>query len=610
MTDLSTIPFADRVRTAPRAPGVYLMKDAAGKILYIGKAKDLRARLRNYAGGTDTRGMIPFLLSRVRAVEWILTATEKEALILENNLIKEHRPRYNVDFRDDKAYFHLRLDTATPFPRWQLIRRPKKDGARYFGPYPSGGAARETLRFLQTVFPLRTCRDVELNSRRRPCLEHQIGRCPAPCVGLVDDEAYRRAVRDALTFMEGNAGEVLQSLENRMARAAAELLFEEAAALRDRIAAIRTTLEKQQAARLAAKDQDVFGACREGGMTQLCLLRVRAGKMMGMQTFSVVRVNLPAEDIITAAVMQFYDAGHEIPAEILLPAAGEDRRALAEWLAEKRGGSVHIMVPKRGRGLDLVAMADRNAAAALQLARQRVRPAAGLEALAASLGLRKPPERVECFDISNIGGRHAVGSMVTFLAGVPWPGGYRRWRIRTVAGADDYAMMYEVLSRRFARQEDLPDLLVVDGGKGQLAVALSVLKDLKIGGVEAIALAKGSAGGIKIGDRVFLPGRKEPLDLSRRPAALMLLQQLRDEAHRFAVTYHRQVREREDFSSILDNIPGLGPVKRKALLLSLGDPGVIKRATVADLQRIKGIGIGLAIKIRAYFDTVGAAGRP
>jgi len=665
---MSATPFEEMARRAPHAPGVYLMRDAAGKILYVGKAKDLRARLRNYAGGTDTRGMVPFLLSRLREVEWILTATEKEALILENNLIKEHRPRYNVDFRDDKAYFHLRMDTAAPFPRWQLVRRPRNDGARYFGPYPSGGAARETLRFLQTVFPLRTCRDAELRSRRRPCLEHQIGRCPAPCVRLVDAENYQRSVREALTFMEGKAGEVLRNLEHRMARAAAELQFEAAAALRDRIAAIRTTLEKQQAALLAAGDQDVFGSCREDELTQLCLLRVRAGKLVGMQTFPLIRLELPATEIMTAALMQFYDAGHEIPGEILLPAAGEDRRVLAEWLGEKRGGDVRILIPKRGRGRDLVAMADRNAAAALHLARQRVGPAAGLACLAAALGLRKPPERMECFDISNIGGQHAVGSMVAFRGGAPWPGGYRRFRIRTVAGADDYGMMYEVLSRRFARQEELPDLLVVDGGKGQLSVALSVLKDLRISTVEAIALAKERdstrgrgwrkdsrtaagaasetppagatavpglafpsrdvlgvaadseavtaedgkecAGWGKIGDRVFLPGRKDPLNLSRWPAALFLLQQLRDEAHRFAVAYHRQVRERADFSSVLDDIPGLGPAKRQALLQGLGDPGRIRAATVADLQRLPGIGGKLAAKIRACLDAREAADRP
>jgi len=671
--------LADIVQVAPRVPGVYLMRDGVGEIIYVGKAKDLRARLRNYAGGTDSRGMIPFLLSRVRQVEWIITATEKEALILENNLIKEHRPRYNVVFRDDKAYFHIRMDTAVPFPRWQLVRRPKKDGARYFGPYPSGGAAKETLRFLQTVFPLRTCRDVELRNRRRPCLEYQIGRCPAPCVHLVAEETYRRSVRQGLAFLEGNATAVLKELEERMENAAAELRFEEAAALRDRIGAIRTTLEKQQAALIAAQDQDVFGAAREGDWTQLCLLRIRAGKMVGMRTFPPLRVSLPMKEIMTTVVMQFYDTGNEIPGEILLPAAGEDRRVLSEWLGEKRGRRVRLFVPQRGRGRALVEMAGRNATEIMQVVRRHQGTGGDLEALAAALELRRPPERIECFDISNIGGRYSVGSMVTFAGGVPRRSDYRRFRIRTVPGADDYAMMYEVLSRRFATGKDLPDLLVVDGGKGQLAVALSVLKDLRIGSVDVIALAKerdfppgsrgrglleregrtgatGEAGetssfgtergrrhsfrsdvkhpdgaadqetggmemvrsetmgketvgaedeNVKLGrgrisDRIFLPGRKEPVFLSRYPAVLHLLQRLRDEAHRFAVTYHRRVREQEDFASRLDDIPGLGPEKKKALLRGMGDLERIRTATAEELRVIPGIGKKLASRIEDF----------
>jgi len=666
--------FPDLIRDAPRTPGVYLMKDAAGEIIYAGKAKDIQARLRNYAGGTDTRGMIPFLLSRVRAVEWILTATEKEALILENNIIKEHRPRYNVDFRDDKAYFHLRLDPAVPFPRFQLVRRPKNDGAKYFGPYPSSGAAKETLRFLQTVFPLRTCRDVELRSRRRPCLEHQIGHCLAPCMALVTEEAYLGLVRQVLTFLEGNAAGLLRELEDRMEQAAEDMRYEEAAVLRDRIGAIRTTLEKQQAASLDSKDQDVFGAAREDDWTQLCLLRVRAGRVVGMQSFPSLRIDLPMAEILTAAVTQFYDAGHEIPGEILLPAAGEDRRVLAEWLGEKRGRRVRVLVPQRGRGRALVEMAVRNAAFLLQIIRRQGGPREGLEQLAAALQLRKVPERMECFDISNIGGRYAVGSLVTFAKGVPRRSGYRRFRIRTVDGADDYAMMYEVLNRRFSQGQNLPDLLVVDGGKGQLAVALSVLRDQNIQGVEAIALAKerdvfpghghrkggasdplcpdvldagaepalppkeeaapegvryrlavsspaevltsgGETAGAalgggerasrgKVGDRIYLPGRKDALHLSRYPAALLLLQRLRDEAHRFALDYHRKVREKADFSSPLDAIPGLGVEKKKALLKGMGDLDRIKAATVGELKQIKGIGSGLAIKIRAHFDAV------
>lgn len=615
------------IQGAPRSPGVYLMKDIAGKFIYVGKARDLRSRLRNYVGGGDTRPMIPFLVSRIQDIEWILTDTEKEALILENTLIKEHRPRYNVDFRDDKAYFHIRVQVTETFPWFQLVRRPKKDGARYFGPYPSSASAKETLKFLQTVFPLRTCRDVELRSRRRPCLEYQIGRCLGPCVQLVSEEAYQHAVRDALTFLEGRETDLLQNLEARMKSAAKTLQFEEAAALRDKIASIRTTLEIQRTASLTARDQDVFGLYREGVLTQVCLLKVRAGKMVGKQTFPLIRIGLPTGEILAAVLTQYYDAGHEIPGEIMLPEESEDRPVLEEWFGEKRGRSVKIRIPKRGQGRALIRMANRNSESTLKIMQQTASPDEAMKRLVTALELRKTPERMECFDISNIGGEYAVGSMVVFSHGAPDKDHYRRFRIRTVAGADDYAMMYEVLHRRYTRSGDLPDLLMVDGGKGQLSVALSVLKDLGIGGVEVIALAKGGyhAGDVprgddqegrysvgeepreygqcdrKSGDRVFLPARKDAIDISRWPVALFLLQRLRDEAHRFAVSYHRKVKEKEDFNSLLDRIQGVGPEKRKALLKGLGDMGKIRAATVFDLQKIKGIGKELATAIVVFF---------
>ncbi len=635
-------PLEKIIQTAPRSPGVYLMKDIAGKVIYVGKARDLRARLRNYLGGGDTRLMIPFLVSRIQDIEWILTDTEKEALILENTIIKEHRPRYNVDFRDDKAYFYIRVQATETFPRFQLVRRSKKDGARYFGPYPSSASAKETLRFLQTVFPLRTCRDVELRSRRRPCLEYQIGRCLGPCVQLVSAEVYQHAVRDALTFLEGRETDLLQNLDARMKSAAKTLQFEEATALRDKIASIRTTLEIQRTASQAAKDQDVFGLYREGALTQICLLKVRAGKMVGKQTFPLIRVGLPTGEIIAAVLTQYYDAGHEIPGEILLPEASDDRPVLEEWLGEKRGRSVKIMIPKRGQGRALIRMANRNSESTLKIMQQTAGPDEAMKRLVTALGLRKAPERMECFDISNIGGEYAVGSMVVFFHGAPQKAQYRRFRIRTIAGADDYAMMYEVLHRRYTRSGNLPDLLMVDGGKGQLSVALSVLKDLDIGGIEVIALAKGGypymekpgddsrkgiyhvkessiyedlEGGLlakdrpdgddryvgKSGDRVFLPARKDAIAISRWPAALFLLQRLRDEAHRFAVSYHRKVKEKEDFNSLLDRIPGIGPEKRKALLKGLEDMGKIREATVPDLQKIKGIGKELATAIVVFF---------
>ena len=602
-----------KIRHAPRNPGVYLMKDGSGEILYVGKARDLKARIRAYFTRTDARAMIPFLVSRIRDLEFILTGTEKEALILENNLIKEHRPRYNVDFRDDKSYYNIRIDPSEPFPRFQLVRRPKKDGARYFGPYPSGGAAKETLRFLQTILPLRTCRDRELKARRRPCLEYEIGRCAAPCVGRIGLSDYQHLVKDGIAFLEGRERALIGDLRARMNGASEELRFEEAAVLRDRIAALEETLERQRIVSMTGRNRDVFGLCREEDLTQIALLFVRSGRMIGQKTFPLIHLRAETGEILSSLLMRYYDGVVDIPDEVVLPMALEDGVVLAEWLAEKKGRGVSLVSPKRGETLALVGIAGRNAENALKTARLSAdRPEEALRLLALKLKLRNLPRRIECFDISNIGGKHAVGSLVAFTAGVPAKGGYRRFRIRTVPGADDYAMMYEVLKRRYEKRENLPDLVIVDGGKGQLGVALAVLKDLGVEGMDVIGLAKerddprsdvpkDTPG--KGEDRVFLPGRKDPVYLSRWPAALFLLQRIRDEAHRFAVTYHRKVKEKADLQSLLDRIPGIGPARRKALLTFFGDVQRVRTASVEDLQQVEGIGAENARRIRAFLDT-------
>ncbi|MDD5168798.1 MAG: excinuclease ABC subunit UvrC, partial [Syntrophales bacterium] len=354
-------PLEIKVRNAPRSPGVYMMRDDAGKVLYVGKAKDLRARIRAYFGGTDSRFMVPFLVSRVRDLDFIVTGTEKEALILENNLIKEHRPRYNVDFRDDKAYFNIRLDPGAPFPRFQLVRRTRKDGARYFGPYPSSASAKETLYFLQTVFPLRTCRDTELGNRKRPCLEFEIGRCAAPCVKIIDHEAYGSIVRDSLAFLEGKAGSLIADLDERMTTLATEERFEEAAVLRDRLGAIRTTLEKQRIVSMTSKDQDLFGYYREGQLTQVCVLFIRNGKMVGQRSFPLVRLGMDIGEILSSLVKQYYDGAVDIPAELVLPVELEDTDVLQEWLSEMKGRVVSLVVPKRGQAVELLHLAEANA---------------------------------------------------------------------------------------------------------------------------------------------------------------------------------------------------------------------------------------------------------
>ena len=612
--DIKTEPdrLQAKIDNAPRLPGVYLMKDKQEKILYVGKAKDLRNRIRSYFGMKDARPMIPFLVPKIADIDFIVTATEKEALILENNLIKEHRPRYNVFFRDDKDYLSLRIDLRDPFPRFELVRRPKKDGAAYFGPFASSTAMRETLQFVHQIFPLRTCKPLEFKSRRRPCIEYEIKRCLGPCCGLISQAAYRELVEDAVSFVEGHEKSLVSNLKARMAAAARGYRFEEAARLRDMIAAIEATLEKQKIMTLSSKNQDVFGFYREGNLTQVCLLFVRKGKVLGSKKLSPIRLDLGSDEILSAVLKQYYSAESLIPEEILIGEVIEDREVIEEWLAEKKGGRVAIEIPQRGDRKGLLDMAVQNAENVFhtdQLARDNREDS--LRLLAQHLHLKTLPERIECFDISNIGGTYAVGSMVSFAGGLPDKSAYRRFRIQTVQGMDDYGMMYEVLKRRYAGKEALPDLLMVDGGKGQLGIAMTVLKELGIADLDVIGIAKEDRettpmpkrkGRLQKGeDRVYLPGRKDPVYLSRHPRELFLLQRVRDEAHRFAVTYHRKLKEKNDFRSVLDEIPGVGPAKKKALLARFKDIDAIRRASVEELQQAEGIGPELAQVICDFF---------
>jgi excinuclease ABC subunit C len=591
-----------RLKNAPASPGVYLMKDKDGKVIYVGKAGNLRNRIRNYLGGTDSRSMVSFLIAKVHDVEFILTDTEKEALILENNLIKEHRPRYNVNFRDDKTYFNIRVDPAMAFPRFQLVRRPRKDGARYFGPYPSSAAAKETLRFIQSTFRLRTCTDRDVISRKRPCIEYQIKRCLAPCAGLIDGASYEELLNDSMAFMEGRERKLMADLSIRMDTASERLLFEEAAVLRDTIAAIEETLEKQTVASRFSADRDIFGMHRKGNLTQICIMYVRKGKIIGKKQFPLFKIGSASSEIVSSLLKQYYDGGAYIPDEIIIPLNIEDRAVTAEWLSEKKGKKVSVTVPKRGHGMELLKIAANNARSIFEMEKHRTPMGEILSLLARELMLKNVPHRIECFDISNIGGKYAVGSMVTFVDGRAWKPGYRRFRIKTVHGADDYAMMYEVLNRRYTEKENLPHLVVVDGGKGQLGVAVAVLKDLNIEGLDIVALAKEirQRHTDRSEDRVFIVGKKDPVYVSKWPDALFLLQKVRDEAHRFAVAYHRQLKGKGDFHSLLDEITGIGTDKKKALLKLFGDVKRIRDASVEELQEVPGIGRKTAARIHAF----------
>ncbi|MCD6486648.1 MAG: excinuclease ABC subunit UvrC [Syntrophobacterales bacterium] len=600
----------EKIKNAPDCPGVYLMKDRDDRVIYVGKAKNLRARARSYFGGTDSRKMIPFLVSRIKDVEFIITDTEKEALILENNLIKKHRPKYNINLRDDKNFYSIRIDTKEDFPRFQLVRRVKKDGAKYFGPYSSGASVKETFRYLHRIFPLRTCRDLEFKTRKRPCVEFQIKRCLAPCCGLVTDKEYRKIVAGAILFMEGRGGKLIRQLRSRMDKAAEALDFEEAARIRDKVGAIETTLEKQRIVSASFKDRDVFGLHREDDRIQVYAVHVRKGAIIGQRKFPLMKTRMESSEALSSLLKQYYNTGVTVPGEVILPEYMEDARVVEQWLTEKKEGKVLLIVPRRGDKKALLAMALSNAENA-QRAEEKLEAdnEEVLEGLAKCLLLKKMPRRIECFDISNISGKYAVGSLVFFNQGVPEKSCYRRFRIKTKEDADDYGMMREVLERRYGGKKDIPDLIVVDGGRGQLGVALSVLHGLGLEEVDAIGLAKESrarpAGGLSTiyrdRDRVYLPNRKNPLYLSKHPQALFLLQRVRDEAHRFAVTYHRKVKEKEDFRSLLDDIPGIGKARKRALLTHFLEMDKIASASREKLEEVPGIGKDAADRIFEYF---------
>ena len=605
---LENIVLKEKITSAPRFPGVYIMKDAQGKIIYVGKANDLKSRVSSYFTGKDTRPMAPFLVARVHDIDFITTSTEKEALILENNLIKRHRPRYNVTLRDDKTYYHLSLDPAERFPRLQLVRKRLNDAALYFGPYPSGLAAKETLRFVQQVFPLRSCRNRDFKLRPRPCLEYQMGRCLAPCKGLVDEKSYRKLVESVVAFLQGHRRELISDLKKQMNEASQDLNYEEAACLRDRITFLEHALEKQNVDWGVEKDQDIVGLYEQDDHYQICILFVREGKLLGSKSFVPIKVKTDTVEVVSSCLIQYYDSDAGIPDEIIIPCRLTDEQVIIEWLTEKKNRKVTLTVPSIGTKNALLDMANDNARNLWEAAhKSRQQKTAALQILQEKLSLSKLPRRMECYDISNISGKHAVGSMVVFQDGEPDKNSYRRYRIKTLSEPDDYTMMDEVISRRFASRENLPDLVVVDGGKGQLNVALLVLKDLKIK-IDVIGLAKEeratpSGKGIikkkvaKSEDRVYLPGRKDAVFLSSWPQALRMLQQVRDEAHRFALNYHHQVKQKSDLLSVLDNIPDVGEARKRTLLKHFGSGKQVKEASLDELQKVQGIGKELAEKI-------------
>ncbi len=601
----------ERIDRLPRAPGVYLFRSADGTVLYVGKALSLRARVRQYFAGHDSRIMVPRLVREIADVEVVLTSTEKEALILENTLIKKHQPRYNAQLRDDKNFLHLRLDPRAPWPRLTLRRRIRTDGARWFGPYHSAARARRTLDAVQRHFPLRRCSDRALASRSRPCLLFQMKRCLAPCVDEVEQEAYALVVEEAALFLSGRSRELLDRLEARMMAHADKERFEDAARLRDTIRAIQATMERQRVVDRRLADRDVWGLFREGERTVATILPVRGGFLQDPVSRWVGGEQLDDPELLSTLLNQHYDPGEgenpreRIPPELLVPADPADHAALEELLSERRGARVRLHRPQRGDKRALVELAIRNARERfLGTTSDEARRTAALAALAKVCRISTPPHRVECFDNSNLQGTDPVSSMVVFLDGRPERKAYRRYRVKTVEGIDDYATMREILGRRYRRakeQGDLPDLVVVDGGRGQLSAARAVLRELELGSLPVIGLAK-PRGERKKGrrdttDRVVLPDIRDPVRLRANNPALRLLQQLRDESHDHAVRYHRQLRRRRALTSALEELPGIGPARRKALLRHFGSAQRVLEASEEDLAAVPGLGAVIAASI-------------
>jgi excinuclease ABC subunit C len=604
-----------RLPGVPTGPGVYLLRNMQRRVIYVGKAVNLRARLRSYLRGGDERSQIRFLVGHLADFETVVTATEKEALILENNLIKQYRPRYNIRLKDDKSYVSVKVTVQDPWPRVLVTRRVVRDGSHYLGPFHDAGAVRDALDTVRKVFPLRTCSDTVFRNRSRPCIEYDINRCLAPCVLPVDRDVYDEHLRQATLLIRGRSREVAERLEARMQEAASAERYEEAGRLRDQIRAIAKTQERQQAVTHWGADQDVFGLYREGGAIQVQVLFVRDGKLMGTQAYAFDDWEFADAEVMEAMLTQFYQASmHDVPDEILLPVAIGDAAVRADYLSDRRGRRMAILVPRRGDKRRLVDMAQGNARQSFADQRSASGHADRQVAeLQRRLRLREPPRRIECLDIATFQGGETVGAVVAFVDAEPWKDGYRRYRIRSVEGTDDFASVAEVLSRRFRRQDqpgELPDLLVIDGGAGQLAAARAALADVGLSELPVVGLAKErllrDATATELQrrpERVFVPGRKNPIVLRSNSTALFLLQRVRDEAHRFANDYHRSLRSKHRLASPLDEIEGVGPSRRRSLLRAFQSVAGIRRASLEDVAAVSGIGPQLAERIKEHLTT-------
>jgi excinuclease ABC subunit C len=612
--------FEEILKSLPTKPGVYIYKNAAGKVIYVGKAVNLRSRVRSYFH--ESSQQVPKTRSLVKEIadlEFIVAGSELEALLLENTLIKKHQPRFNVRLKDDKRYPYIKVHWQDPFPRVTTTRQVLEDGARYFGPYTDAQAAYQTLDLVRRIFPYLTCTRVITGHDERACLYYHIGRCAAPCIGVVNQAEYRAILQGLCDFLSGHTAPVVADLQRRMQAASEALDFEKAALIRDQLQDIEHVVEKQKVMGTDMTDQDIIAFARDNSDTCVQVFFIRAGRLIGREYFLLD--GAAGEDdraVLSSFVKQFYDQVTTVPPEILLPQEVDEVLIIRDWLRNKRGAGVTLKVPRRGQKRELVQMAAENAAETLthlraQWQADEAKQSEALAELQQSLNLPKPPARVECFDVSTLQGTHTVTSMVVFVKGVPRKSDYRRFKIQGVKGQDDFASMQEALRRRFKRMQDagyqlqsdpgkkdeynawslLPDLLVVDGGKGQLNAALQVLDEFELrDAVPIVGLAKRE-------EEIFLPGQSESVLLPRNSQGLFLMQRIRDEAHRFAVEYHRKLRDQRGLASQLDQVPGVGPRRRQALLKTFGSLEAIRAASVDELAAVPGMTRSAAEQVKS-----------
>lgn len=594
----------------PHKPGVYLFRDTGGNILYVGKAKNLHNRVRSYfSASSQISPKTALLASLADDIDFFTVTSEQEALILELNFIKQYRPRFNVRLKDDKTFPYLKINLNEDWPRIYRTRRMEDDGGRYFGPFSSPRSVKDTLRVLQRLFPFRICNKTITGIARLPCLEYHLGHCLAPCSGAVGKKEYDQVIKEVILFLEGKRDRVIRELRHRMNQASARTDYEKAAALRDQIQAMEEVIEGEKIAATVRGEQDVIAYIQDGDKAYVQVLFIRSNRLTGREGFLLqgTRHEEPRQ-IIASFVKQYYSSSPRIPPLLLLQYPIEDKEIIKDWLRDKRGGVVNIQVPRRGIKKQLVDIAAENARQGWeQLKLKEITaprtPDAALREIAEELNLKKRPARLEAYDISNIQGKSAVGSMVVFEDGRPKPAHYRRFKIKTVAGANDYAMLQEVLRRRFKRGGNkdksdttawgiMPDLVLIDGGKGQLNAALEVFRESGVD-IPAIGLAKER-------EEIFIPGRKGPVVLPKTSLGLQLLQNIRDEAHRFAISYYAKVHHRKTFASVLDNIPGIGPRRKSALMRQFGSIPRIREASAEELAAATGMTREQAQKIKEY----------